>query len=729
MNRHRFLCTAAALAVAGTWSGANAQTVGTDTPAELTNVTEIVVTAQKRSERLIDVPISVSVISAEEIERGGIRNLNDASRLAPNFQIETGRTSNDVRLSARGISAAAEVTGQPESVGIFVDNVYFSARNIANLNFANIERVEVLRGPQDTLFGRNTSAGAINIVTRAPTNEFSVRAQGEYGNYNNVRLQGGVSGPVIRDTLYFSASGSFADQDGYQNNEITGISQQGQKSYSGRGTLRLRPADSGFDITLTGDYYKDDNLSGVLDSSPFDREITSDIPSTDSLELYSASLNASYDFGPVTLTSITSYVAFEQSIFLTVNTTPQAPGQRSNTQEFEDRKTFAQEFRLSSNGQQRLTYIAGFYYFNEDLERQSDLTLTTIVPGPSVPMAPPFIITQGTVFRPFSQDSESWAVFGQARYELTERFSALVGARYTQDKKTVVTETTGSIFPILGPSPRLSQSGNDNAFTFKGVLQYQLGADAQAYASYSQGYKEGTFNPLSLAGTPFEDLQEVKPERSTNYEVGFKANLLDRALALNVAAFYIDYRDLQVFFNDSATLTTVLTNAPKTRSVGFEFEAIAQMSADFRANVSIGYADATYVDFPGCARGGTNCDGNRTVYAPDVSANAGFVWSPSLSDALQLQIGSDVALRGATFFDVTNDQNSRRAPYATVNGSIGVSTVDGRWSISAFARNVFDEDYFVGYRDPNPIIFGTPFAPSYIPAAPRTFGVRVGVAF
>ncbi|MBL0923354.1 MAG: TonB-dependent receptor [Sphingomonadaceae bacterium] len=721
---------------------------------------EIIVVAQKRTERLQDVPISITALTADMIEKRGVRNLSDVSQMTPNFQLDGGKDSNENKVSLRGISSAAIITGQPETVGIYIDGVYNSGRILANLDLIDIERIEVLRGPQGTLFGRNTTAGAINITTHKAGNDFEGSLQAEYGNYDTLRLRGGVGGPIATDSLFAQVSGTYSRRSGYQRNTTLNIDTDANELGSGRFSLSYRKPDSPFAATLTGDYYEDNNAAQVASISPFTRKVTTDIAPIERNKSYGSTLTLTYDFDSAILTSISSFKRYDlktQSDFdrsasgngplINLSAPPPVPGgpppalgfgyQGSFENGIYTSKQYSQEIRLHSAPGGKLDWILSGFFYKEKLFVGSDLQFAFSIPTPLGPLPAP-----GFIQNNFDMDSVSYALFGQATWHMTDKLHLTGGGRVTRDEKDFVTSaidpTTISPANPLGigipqfatPFAPRKNGFSGTRFTPMANLRFELNDDASIYASFATGYKEGTVNQTTV---PAGARTEVLPETSNSYEVGVKSVLADRRLQINANVFYIDYKNLQV------TLTNPLSGLPYVgnagaRSYGFEADMNAVVAPGVTLGWAVGFTDAKYRSFPACSfvtagpAAGTpiSCNGNQLANGADWTASANFRVIRPIGNGLSVSFGGDVNYRGRTYFDPENALESKRSPYALVNGDIGL-LADG-WSLSVFTRNLFDKDYIIQYNRAVPV-FGQVQSPYYYAGAPRTVGVRLKVDF
>ncbi len=717
---HLIACAAPAAILAGA-SGVWAQ----EAPAERdVAVDTIIVTAQKRAVDLQDVPLAVSAYTGATLEALGVQDLEQASYLAPNFVLESGATSNDTRIASRGIAAASIILGQPEAVGVFVDGVYVPGRNVANLDLLDVERVEVLRGPQGTLFGRNTTAGALNITTREPGGELAGSAAVEIGDYETTRVRASLSGPLT-DALGVQIGGFVEEHRGSVYNTATGEYAGSGESGMVRAGLVLAPAEAMWSARLTGDYAADDNISGALSPRPFTRE-TAQENSTDNQHTSSLALTYTHDFGVANLTAITGWRSYVQKRFSDVDNTVTPGALASESGERQESEQISQELRLTSKNSGRFTWLAGVYASREDINQDTVLTLAQVFP----------VFGAYTARTRFEQTNDNWAVFAQGTYSLTERLHLTAGLRHSSDDKDTTSTTIGEIPGLLTPGVSTRTTG-DSATTPLLNVRYEFTPDISGYLSYAEGYKEGAVNSRELTGN-LAAFQVIEPERAVNYEAGLKSILFEDRLRLNVAVFYIDYEKLQVQVDDPAATVRLIRNAPEAHSQGVEVEWNARLTDAISLDGSIGYADAKYDDFDNCASSGfgassfaISCDGNTLANAPDLTGSLSVRVNQPLTETYALTGGISYNYRGVTYFSSDNRDALRRPAYELVDADIGVAHSKG-WALTAWVKNLLDEDYASIISEGSPTVYRSTDADQLIlsiAGKPQTFGARLSAKF
>jgi iron complex outermembrane receptor protein len=681
---------------------AEAQT-NSDTP-EPTAVDQVIVTATRRVEKLQDVPLSVTAISGDQVQQVGAVRLNDLAYQMPNVTIlENSGAPTFTNVSIRGIEGRA---------GIYVDDVPISDSSGFNTYLIDIDRVEVLRGPQGTLFGTNTIAGTINTITKTPKNNYDVEGMLAYGDYNQFQAAGLVSGPIVPDKLYASIAASYRSRDGFETNLYNGKNVNNDNGFGLRAKLRFTPTEH-LDATLSFDtdytdvapyYYKLTHvlLPGpapvALDPNIYDRTVDEGPQQNSSTRrIYGGSLNIKYDVNGYTLTSITGTRWTTYSLDRDINYTP--PNTLYGTYNGHFEQT-SQEFRITSPDSGQFNWLAGFFY----LGTKNDIGTGTIVepnyviaPGETVGM----LQALGALPNPYifgATDSTthdtSYAGYVNASYKITPQLKLQAGLRYTSEQ----------IRSMIGP-PATNYATTEHNVSPSVSLTYAITPNANAYATVSQGWYRGGFNTQSNVvnfGSP-----QFKPEQLTNYEIGFKTSWLDHRLVADVAAFYMDYSNLQVtqgFVEDNVEVTTT-TNAAKTAIKGVELEVDALPVEGLTLTGRFGYVDArydSYANAPTFTLQGEqllNDSGQSLPYAPNYSASFIGRYERPIFSGWKGWIGGDVGYKSQYML---NSGPAAEVPFFVVQPSTlldinaGVETEDGRWSIGVYGRNLTNDQYKVG---------------------------------
>ena len=721
---------------------------------------DIVVTAQKREERLQDVPLAVTALSADNLATRQIYDTNNLAQAVPSLTFQQGNNPTNTSFRVRGIGTSLFSQGVEASVSVVVDGVV-SARQVQSFaDFADIERIEVLRGPQGTLFGKNASAGVINVVTARPSKtlegqaSFTVAEQGEY------RASGSVSGPLT-ESLRARVTGYYNDVGGHIRNEYTGRDENGFKSWGVRGKLEWDATDQ-LNWLLAADYRKNnaDCCQGVLvdtnnpqrlllvggtgASADNRRSWNNGLTFADSKQS-TVSLEGNLDLGGVTLTSITAYQKYDIAnnfepdrlgspgpIFVT----PGGAGQFDFNYGTTGIEQFSQELRATSNGNGPLSYVVGAYYadlrIDRTFARRRAVCATGTFGQPCTPSAFQSLAHHSEL------DSYSISGFGQAEYQVAEKLKLIGGLRVQYEKVTVGGQRTGPIVPGDGnfggaASPYAVRTANDTAVTGKAGVQYEFSRNAQAYATYTRGYKGLGFDTES--GADFANQNPVLPEHVDAYEIGLKGRTADGLLSFAIAAFRADYSNLQIQANRSdpilGTIQFVQTNAGSSQTKGVELEATLRPSRNFSVTGAVTYADASIdVDGLNCpvqfqtgaptiglggARPVNSCYRYNYVNAAGATVTSGPVqdirggklpaspkWRMTLSPRFEHDLGStlagfvqaDLNYQSSEIFAVEQDPLGHQSGFAIVDLTVGLRSQDEKYSLSLFVKNLFDKNYY-----------------------------------
>jgi len=685
---------------------------------------EIVVTARKKSENMQSVPLAISALSGAQIERAGIDSFDQILSTIPNAS-QSGGISGGLQglISIRGISTLVRFVGLETGVGFYVDGVYTGRPENFNQDLIDIERVEVLRGPQGAVFGKNTIAGAINIITRQPSDDFSASLEAQYGNYDHIRVRGNVSGPIIPEKLAASLSAGYVKRDGFvKNTSGTGPDLDTADLATFRGKIKFTPSESA-EFLLSADalidrgdpsFFEVSDVAFVDDPSeatPF--TVNQDQPNFLDRDIYGLSLTSNIDVGDGTWTTVLGY---RDSSFDAGLDDDKVPVRFFVDFFSSDTNFFSAETRYSGNFNDQINYLVGAYYFSQNADNISNFALgdfLTGVPG----VEPPINLTS-------SVDTESIAFFFNTDIALTERLSLELGGRYVSEKKDAFhnqDDQTG----IFGSTDFIA-SRRDNDFAPSAALSYEVSEDVTTYLRFSQGFKSAGFNTdFIVAGA---SNLEVEPELATSYEVGLKSDLIDNRLRLNLATFYTQYDNLQLSQIVGGGVS--LNNASSAEIYGFEAEFTAVVSEHFDLTGSLGYLDATYEDFTGCPAPGaetgptsSNCSGNSLNLAPKWTATLNAQYSHPVSDTMDLVFRADWNYRSQVFFEPQNSQRLSGEGRNILNVRAGL--VQDTWEVFAWANNITDEVY-VNFADDRSAIFVNT---TQAFGTPRTYGITLRLKF
>lgn len=691
------------------------------------NDADIVVTAQRREERIQDIPIAVSAFGGAALERQGSVSLENIAPRVPSVYFGSFGALRP-QLYIRGIGTRTFDPGSESSVGVFSDDVYLGRSSGSFGSIKDIERVEVLRGPQGTLYGRNTIGGAINVITRGPTASFQANAEAGVSNYNGWELFGAVGGPLNSNkSLMFRVAAWHTERDGYVTNLRTGTKFQGIDNTGGRVRLAFEPSST-FRIDLTGEYLHDGDkggFQGVNQGTSF--SVTGALPDPRAVffaagarlpaqqlpvnlrnayfsgdpeldrDAYAAIARVEAGLGFATLTSISAYrhlKAFDSRDLegSSLDVLFQTGLERSNqyTQEF--RLTSDPAGGLSAGG--KLDWIVGAFYYNDKSQRDDSFRVG-LDSAVRVALGTPATDTTYSDYK-----IESYAFFGQATLHLTDAFDITVGGRYSNDKKRATQGATSTdALPIVPAAYVTTNSRTFTSFDPRLVLAYKISEDVNVYASYSTGFKSGGFQyvPFNLgaANTVFA------PEDIKTYEVGLKSEWLDRKLRLNVAAFKYDYKNLQVARivdtpNGPQSLTT---NAAASDIKGLDVEMLMRPSDNFDVSVTYGYLDAKYKNYFTTISGApVSYDGTKMVRAPDHTINVGGEWRIPLGSA-RMTLRADYALLDEFYFEPgqgdpkygTGTPLTREEGYGLLD--LRASIEFSKFRLTAYATNALNKEY------------------------------------
>jgi len=726
-------------------SPALAQTTETPpaTPAASASVVEdqgdgdIVVTARRRAESVIDVPIAMSVVTGDQLERTGAVDITALQDKTPNLTLQIARGSNSTLIAfSRGVGQQDPLWGFEPGVGLYLDDVYVARPQGAVLDIFDVERVEVLRGPQGTLYGRNTIGGAIKYVTKRLGNDYAATARASYGSYNQFDLVGQVTVP-IGDTFAIGGAIARYKRDGYGTNLTTGADQYDKDVLAARVSAEWTPTDAIF-VRVAGDRTLDRSnprhgtrLVGNGNDPRY--APTASVYDTragigDRNRVVAQGLSLTGEFQLSDLLTFKSISAYREGATNTVidfdNTalpTLDVPAEYDDWQ-------FTQELQLLLQGD-RVQGVVGLYYLNADASGAFD----TVVGGLNLTT-----LTSGEV------KTKSYAAFGDISFDVTDQLKISGGLRYTRDDKTGTVfrrNYTGIRSPRFGNAaavPGLIRTDytNDRSFdqfTPRVSISYEPRRDLNLYASWGRGFKSGGFDMRGDAVFTPTTVNGYDPEKITSYEVGMKGAFLDRTLFLNMAGYYSRYTDQQVTIqvpNIAGGIASFVDNAGKADIYGLEIEGRLVPSRNFSAQVSFGYTNADYKEFLTFIGGGTTpVDvSNERVFqnTPEFTAAASFTASTDFAGG-SLSVTPEVTLRSDySLFEIPTpalDQDG----YALVNASANWISGNGRYRLGVALRNLTDQRYRVGgYNFPG-ALFGNSIIGYYGP--PRTATATVEVKF
>lgn len=705
------------LAAASCWGGTGlAQTAAQG--ASDAGVPDIIVTAQRRAESVQNVPIAVSVLTNEALAASGASDSVALAGKVPSLSIPQ---NGAVQYFLRGVGTTGSSINSEQSVATYVDGVYVYSTWSSQVPLGSIERVEVLKGPQGTLFGRNTTGGVIQIVTRDPLAAPTLEASVTYGNYETIAASA-YGSAKLGDRLGISLAVDFRDQGkGYGHNSVRNEKTMFRDDLSIQGKIAFEASEN---TKLTGFFWYDDGhtsgqnnqvmpgyrgLDGV-ESDYEDRETKANTPDSLDYKSYLAYARIDQKLGDFAdLVSITSYRRVDTLYRLDQDATPATVINATLDIPF---RNFSQEVQLISAADGPFTWMVGGYYFRSTA-KYDPITIAGAAAGAA-----------GVVRYFREQKTESIAGFGQASYKITPDTTFTAGIRYTDEEQKMPSGKTTLVGPDPNPTvlPFRPDTQDSSGWTWRVALDHHFTRDIMGYISYNRGLKSGGFPLVTAANLPGYD-----PEKLDAYEVGLKTQFLGGRVRINAAAYLYKFKDIQVTrITDGGN---VVANAAKATMKGIDVDLDVRVSDRFSVYGAMGYLDGRYDDYktavyyiPRPAPGGgaeavrdQDATGNRTIYSPELSASGGMSYRiPTASGDLTLdgfvQFVDDQYVGPSNLFVLPS--------YTTANASIGWKSPDERFGVKLWGRNITNRYYFVQVLESTPGIFRAP-------APPRTWGVTL----
>lgn len=772
--KRKHLCRAIALsALAST----NSVALFAQQDTESWVIEEVVVTAQKRTQSLQDVPIALTAFSSDFIEQAGASNFKGLIDLTPGFSVAGG---DDLAPAPyiRGIGSADPSIGSDPSIGIFVDGIYASRRGGAITDFMDVERIEFLKGPQGTLFGRNAIGGAISITTQKPTNDFNGAVTFEVGNYNSRVTKGIVNIPVIEDKLFIRASGVVRKRDGWLENRFNGDKYANQNRATGSLKVTWLPTD-GLEVRLSNEWNRVDEISRTYKAIMAPTEHASSISEIDDRfvntggrHLYG---NSDFDIPVIvpdserslrshslavewgldeehTFTSLTAYRYFD------VHTSGSFAGGEVHTiGGFGDEinESVSQEFRINGS-YDTLDWFVGASLISE----RSGIDETFVLSDLNI-LGPANLNSFGPLSGPTLSEiqrakvrTDSWAVYGDASWRITEKLELTFGARYSSDEKKVNfnnppqvngSATLGTILGLVGsplggvdnlgfvfggPDQFIGPREKDDKWTDfspRAVLSYDLTDDVMAYASVTKGYKSGGFNasgPVNRNTSSSEigfvsdaATDSFDPETVLSYELGLKSTFLDGRLVLNSTLYSYDYEDLQVFVINNNIAQ--IENAGEASATGVEMDMTFHVTPEWTLIANAAWTDASYDEF---LSGDVDLSGTDQLFSPKWSGSLAVDYHTDIADKGELRAFVSLAHTGEHLVD---SEIYQQGAYNIVNARLTFTTLDEQWQFSLFGNNLTDKAYVTTYANSG-LLWG--FA-GVQRNDPRMFGASVSYNF
>jgi iron complex outermembrane receptor protein len=669
---------------------AGACLAGSALAAEDAIITEVVVTAQKREQNLQDVSIAVSALSGEDMTKAGMTMIEDIHERVPNLNISTAKGESKLRLFIRGVGQNDALAIADPGVGMYVDGVYYT--RVTNLSFAlnDIERVEVLRGPQGTLFGKNTIGGAINVITRDPQSVPELELGVGVGSWDRQALNMKVNGPLIEDRVLGRLSAQFDRHDGWATNRYDGRKLMRSQEIAVSGGLKFLVTDEqDFTIKLA---YSDTKSDGTIlkaytdilagdDPLDFNRNLHGSAHHTSfsATATYVAELSDS-----LTLKSITHYRDYEyHEEAVDYDGSP-----LGLLDQYDQRAPFEQwgeELQLlGSSFDGKLEWVVGAYWQHDEGFSTEYDCIVRLAPGPCSRD------TYAVVYDAFqvNQETDSYALFAQGTYALTDALGLTLGVRWSlDDKQGYHTLSTTS------PSPEYFRyEGDWSEVTYKATLDYRINDNWMTYATVASGYKAGQLPGRAMSEEEVRAFM-LDPEQVLSYEVGFKADLFERRVRLNAAAFHVDYTDLQIqtfATNPDGTLDFSQANAPESRIRGIEAELTAQLGPSLQIGASLGYLDAEYTSY---RVGDEDRSHLELEHAPEYQYSVYGEYSYFMPGGARLIGRATYTHIDDQFYAQSNTPGVFQEGYGLASAKLSYLSANDKMEISVSGRNLTDEIY------------------------------------
>jgi iron complex outermembrane receptor protein len=723
-----------------------AQQASSDANSSPVGMDEIVVTAQRRAQSIMDVPLAITAVDNDTLGKLGITNSAELAEAVPNLQISSPYGNTQPNFSLRGISVANEYnSNQASPIGVYIDDVYIAPRTSQGMGLFDLDRVEVLRGPQGTLFGRNTTGGAINFITRGPSlsgsNGF---AEAGYGNFNTFTAQGAVEETLIDNQLGVRVAGNWVHGGGQIENVYPGgPNPNSQDSRQGRISLRYKPGDGALDIKIRA-YAGRDN--------PTQAAVQGYLPARAGLSFFQVDENRIGE-NQTSASGVAANISYAISSALSVTSITSLDIGRQDLQQAADGspldlldidwqshyRQYSEEARFNYGGDW-LNLVGGLYYGWDQTTTDNTFDIGSAL-GPGV---------NGGFFQNYRQRRHSSAVFLQGDYKITNQWIFTLGARYTEDRaryddgyaNLFAGNVGGPHIPLAttvpcpgvpgtcayDPAARYVIEGNNDAPTGRVALSYTFDSGLLTYASYNRGYRSGAFNGGGY--TSSSGITYIKPETVNAYEIGGKGRFLDRSLVASGAGFYYDYKNQQLQDTRPGPVA-FLVNAPKSEIYGAEAEVTYRVVTPFTLRGSLGYLHAVYKEL---TLQDTDLQGNRLPFAPSWTGQLGFDWNLFNIAGGALSLSPTAIFVSRQYFSPFNGVNApgsgqdnselEQGGYSKVNASLN-------WTrdnilVRAWVDNLFDREIYSYGLD----LRGAGFPFNFlVPSTPRTFGISGRYSF
>lgn len=709
---------------------------------------DIIVMARKRAESIQNVPVSITAVNSAIIERNNIVKIDKVGALTPNVVLAPPAVVPTVLTAfIRGIGNRTANSYQSPPIAVAVDGIYYTTIAGSLVDIFDVEQIEILRGPQGTLQGRNSPGGVISVTTRRPSGEYGARAEVSYERFDLIQGKVSVEAPIVKDVLAAKISGFYSDGGDFMNNLTLGRKEGGGvHNWGGRLSVLFTPS-SDFDAYFTADYVRDSssqpanrprphagskgsNVDGSFEAQPVVCSVYgycdenaygkyetgagfADHPTATNVGL---ALTMNWDLGAAKVTSVSGYRKIKDNVRLDADYLPDTILDFYHYPRLN--RFYSQELRIASDGQSPLEWVVGIYALNSNIRNQQTLRLGGLLVGR--PRDQSILSTKAG-----EETTKSFAVFGQASYKVTDRWSISGGARQSWDKKKL------TVIPVV-PAPAIDGS-RDFKTDFKNT-SIELGTDFQfdphklAYFRFAQGYRAGGFNE----GVPYAQISTYKPETVDSYEFGLKTQWWDRRITANLSAFHYDYKNMQIVTLTSQSGGSVnrIINADTAKVDGIEFETTIRPTDQLTLRGTLGYLHFEYpnqmVNLGTCVPT-ANCVNLRNVRKDNAPKFTGYFGAdydiPIAGDGGSVMLSADVSYRSRASTNPVPTPIAMQDGYALVNGSITYKTADDHYTISIFGRNLTNKYYkVIGETGGNFFIWENV-------GRPRTYGIRAAMKF
>lgn len=725
-----FVCLLLSSTVIWPASAAYAQDASTAADEALAN--DIIVTARRRSETLQDVPVAVSVVTAETLKAQNLNNVPDLIHIVPALTLRPSGTK-DTGLLIRGLGTITTSPGAEPTVSMVLDGVVLARPGQMVADLIDVDRIEVLRGPQGTLFGKNASAGVINVITNSPTPEPSGYIDAAYYTGGEYRVTGVVNGELVPGAVSARIAGLASDYRGNITNVTTGSRVNGYNRQGGRAKLRFTPT-ADLSVLFTADYLRSEATSaGVvyigtataaypsgavtqsttlpvilqnqgITASFKNRQTASEIDNQLDDKFFGVSGQADYSLGDYTLTSITGYRGWKSTQFVDSDgysaLTTLTPSQLVDLGHV-DSTQFTQEIRLASP-KSFIDYVVGLYYFrsNNEEDYRRDVTLRTNAGT-----------TANYGLNKYGVVSNNYSVFGEANVNFSQTFKAILGGRLVRDELRFKTSRfSTSTAPLPGVQPAYADRGSTGVtdFAARAGLQFEPTDNLNTYFTYSRGYKGPAYNVFF--NMIARDAAPLAPETSDNFEVGLKTSLLDRRVGFNIALFYDKVSNYQANQPDlvAGAIVTRLINAGDVSTRGIEVDAVARLVNGITLNADYAYVDAHIDSFKCPVGAAVSCDvdGKPLPYAPKHKLALRMAYDTDLSSRMRLNLGANYTYQSKQQNSISQTPFTIAPGYGLLGASATVSDEPSGLDVTLLVRNALNKFYRSTYTQANGGIYG-----------------------